>query len=721
MSGIEFGLSAQVFVVLLAIAFAAVIVILYYRRTLPVIPLRRKLPLIVLRLITLCTLALLIFQPLLRLIISSRDRPVCAVLVDNSKSMRLVDGVGSRASVLRTLLAGPDLRLPRSRAQMEYYTFGVHPGTAPGLPDDTLRLNDDATDIAAAVRELATEKEHLNLRAAVLLSDGVYTLGQNPLYDAERLGIPFYTVGIGDSSEQKDVSVDRVTTNDIAFSDVRTPVEVTIRSSGFGGEHLQVTLLGAGKELDRAPLLLQEGSREYIVHLSYIPEGEGEKRLSVTIPVLPQEVTEKNNRRAFTVRVLKSNLHVLILAGSPGPDLSILRQTVAEQPNLSVRTFAQKPGGGFYEGEVSRAVVDSTDCLMLVDMLTASTQQSTADLIGHLLGERNIPLLYVGGREVDASRLTVIQEGLPFTFAQAGTMEETISATPEPSQRGNPLLDLGSEVTFESWTRLPPVYRTIGTYKTAPGASVLVSCTPSQNLPGGPLILTRAAGNRKSLAITGYGIWRWRLMAQGDPATEQLLPAFMHAAIRWLTTPEDLRRFSVAPTQGMYPVGEAASFTGRLFSATGQTLDDARVRIVLHSVNQVAESDLRSLGDGRYGGSIEGLGEGVYSYRGTAEWHGGTVGVDTGSFTVGGMDLEFRETRMNIGLLRQLAFRTGGAYFSPAELPRLDSALRAQTTFVPVQVRNTIDVELWNLRYLLAVLIALFAAEWVLRKWHGML
>ena len=721
MPGIEFGLSAQVFIVLLAVASAAVIAVLSYRTTVPIIPFRRKIPLILLRLLALCVLALLLFQPLLRLVMTSTDPPVLAALIDDSKSMRMVDGSGSRASELRVLLAGPGLHFPRSGAGVAYYTFGVHPHLSHTLPDDTLPLNEDATDIAAAIRELAQAKPRSNLRAALLITDGVYTLGQNPLYDAEQLGVPFYTVGIGDSAEQKDLSISRITTNDVVFSGIRTPVEVTVRSSGLGGEQVRAVLLAAGKEIDHAPLALQDGSREYTVHLSYVPEGEGERRFTVAIPALPQEVTEKNNRRSYSVRVLKSTMNVLVLAGSPGPDVSIVRQTVAEQPNLAVKVFTQKQSEGFYEGEIPRTAADSTDCLVLINMPTAVTRQSTSDFIGRLLGERRVPLLFIAGQNFDASRLGGVQDVLPFAFSPVGATEDVVSATPDPAQRGNPLLDLGDDVTFESWSRLPPAYRMSGTFKPKPEATVLAGSVSQQNLSTGPFILTRSAAGRKCLAVTGYGIWRWRLMAQGDRATEDVLPAFLHAAIRWLTTPEDLRRFSVTPTQESYPVGEAAEFSARLLSATAQPLDDARVRVVLHSASQVAETDLRSLGGGHYTGSVEGLAEGVYSYRGTAEWHGGVAGVDTGSFTVGGMDLEFRETRMNIGLLRQIAYRTGGAYFSPGEIARLDSSLHALPSFTPVQAHSSVDVELWNWRYLLAFLIVLFATEWALRKWNGML
>jgi hypothetical protein len=76
---------------------------------------------------------------------------------------------------------------------------------------------------------------------------------------------------------------------------------------------------------------------------------------------------------------------------------------------------------------------------------------------------------------------------------------------------------------------------------------------------------------------------------------------------------------------------------------------------------------------------------------------------------------------MNVELLRQLAYRTEGRYFSPQDFSALDSVLLMQSSFAPRATRTAIDLELWHWRTLLALLVAFFTIEWVLRKWHGML
>ena len=101
--------------------------------------------------------------------------------------------------------------------------------------------------------------------------------------------------------------------------------------------------------------------------------------------------------------------------------------------------------------------------------------------------------------------------------------------------------------------------------------------------------------------------------------------------------------------------------------------------------------------------------------------NGVKLGEDGGRFSVGEMDLEFQDTRMNSSLLRQLAFRTGGHYIGPDGLGALDSILSARPAFAGRTVVHTSELELWHWQWLLAALIALFAGEWTMRKISGML
>ena len=409
------------------------------------------------------------------------------------------------------------------------------------------------------------------------------------------------------------------------------------------------------------------------------------------------------------------------MTGRPGPDLSVLRQTLSEEPKFSVRTFCQRAQAGFYEGPLTKAILDSSDCLVLLGMPTSATPAAALDLLTSSVEQDRKPLLYIDGKFVDRNRLNAFSSVLPFTTELASGAETLVSFQPSDAQRGNSLLTLGSDKGFDAWRQLPPIFKTQTVFRAKPEATVLGTGAITSIAVPGPLMLTRSVNRQKTLAILGYGVWRWRLMAQGNPETAQLYSMFLSGAVQWLTTPDDHKPVKVTTTKDIIPQDESVEFTGQVYDASAKPVDNASIRVVAQKEGAVAETDLQPIGGGRYEGKLEGLGEGDYSFRATAQLDGASLGDDNGKFSIGALNLEFQDTRMNASLLHEMGYRTGGRFLTPNMLGGLDSLLAKQAWFVPRTVSRTVDIELWNWRFMLGLLIALLATEWFTRKRSGML
>ncbi len=718
MPNLSLSFTTSAFIVVLLVLIAVAVSVYFYRYTVPPIPRSKRILLIVLRSLALSLLLMFLFEPLLRLISTSTQMPVLAVLIDNSKSMSIKDNAGDRASQLKTLVKGN--ALTGSGGELRTYIFGAKPAVVEDLQADSLKLNEDATDITAALRKLVEEKERLNIGAAVLLTDGSYNLGQNPMYEAEQLGIPLYAVGIGDSTEQKDLVVTKVVTNDLVYNQTEVPVDVTIKSSGYKGERVEVMLSEGSKELARTQLLLEEGTREYAARLSYIPDGDGVKKYSVRVSKLPGELTTANNQRTFLARILKNKMRVQIIAGAPSPDVTAVKFTLSEDKNLDVRSVVQRISGGFYGGELSSKMLDSTDCLILIGFPSASSSDATLELLRTSIARKNIPVLYIDGKGADDRKRSSLSSVLPFTAANVSQAEQLVFIEPLATQKYHPVLATNTEEGGESWKRLPPIYKTQTTYKAKAEATVLALTKINNIVLNEPLIVLRNVNKQKSLAVLGYGVWRWRLMAQGTPQSERLFSTFLVNSVRWLTTRDDNRPVKVTPTKDAFTQGEPVEFVGQVYDASANPVENAQLKLVAQQQGKEFETTFRPIGNGRYEGTLEGLGEGDYSFKATGSADGQPLGEDKGRFSVGELALEFQDTRMNVQLLRQLAARTGGEFFTPATFDGLKNILASQPTFVSRDVQQAREFELWNWKYMLALVVLLFAVEWFVRKRSGM-
>lgn len=716
---VDFAVSVLLVLLFAFVGIAAAL--WYYRATVPRVSSRFRRFLIVLRATAFTLILILLTQPLFRLSFTSIEPPTLALLADNSASMRIIDAHGSRADALRAALRSDTFPRIARRADLRFYTFGLALRPSDAALTDTLPLNEEATNFSAALQGLARERILHHIDAAVVLTDGTPTLGRNPLYDAETLGMPVYTVGIGDTTEPKDLLIVRTVANQIVYSDVPTPVGVVLKSSGLPGGTVGVHLREGNTELAQTSLRLQPGTREYEITLTYTPHTEGTFRYTVQADILPGELTPANNRAVFMAHVLKSRLRLILLAGAPSPDVAILGQTLRENKNIDVTTLTQTSAGGFYEGTLRREQLDSADCLILLGFPTAQTTPAIWTMVAGTLLNSRLPLLFLAGRQVSYDRLRDLGPLLPFSVDAFAPTEQFATASAAESERLNPLIALRGPDDAALWGRLPPLYRTLSFFKARPESRVLAVARTENSSSPDPLLITRSVGDRKSLACTAYGLWRWRLLVQADPRTSDFLGAFLAAAVRWLTAPEEHRPVRVTPGKDLFVQGEPVEFTGQVYDQSARPVDNARVSLQARHGETSAGIELRPLGNGRYEGTLEGLGEGDYSYTATASLDGSSVGTDAGKFSVGGVRLELQDTRPNFTLLQLLATRTGGRFLTPDELGSLDSLLAGQGSFASQSVRRTREVELWNWRGLLAAIILLFATEWILRRRAGML
>jgi hypothetical protein len=130
---------------------------------------------------------------------------------------------------------------------------------------------------------------------------------------------------------------------------------------------------------------------------------------------------------------------------------------------------------------------------------------------------------------------------------------------------------------------------------------------------------------------------------------------------------------------------------------------------------------MTDLGNGQYEGRLPGLDEGDYSYEAVVQREGALMGKSTGTFSVGESNVEFVETRANHTLLRQLASRSGGRFYSADNIQSLARDTRALPGYRPTEVVRSREFAIWNLTWSLALAIVLFSVEWFIRKARGML
>jgi len=340
---LTFGIS-PVWLVVLIIA-ASALAWWSYRNTTPELPPVRKGLLITLRGIALAIILFLLFEPLLQREQEVRLEPSVSVLVDASQSMLLAD----------SLLDDPSASIASKMEDIEQSLGGMDVDIVPF--SDELIVQDSSsvdldwsgsrTDMAAALAGIARSSEDENLAAVVLVSDGLYNEGSNPIHVAERFPVPILSVVHGDSTARQDVRIQQVITNELAYSGSEVPVQVRIRNESTPVGTATVSLMDGGEMLDQVSVPLPDSGRETTVDMSFEADEPGLRNLRVVLNRFPDEATYRNNEARFSVQVLDQKKSILVLSGSPSPDGAALVRLLSQDEtsdvmNVSLRWLTKR-------------------------------------------------------------------------------------------------------------------------------------------------------------------------------------------------------------------------------------------------------------------------------------------------------------------------------------------------------------------------------------------
>jgi len=718
-----------------------------YRHTVPRTTQARRTTLIALRSIGLAALLLAIFQPIVSSTTTQTITPSIAVVMDNSQSMTLPEkgfvpapGTETRAAAMLASIkdAIPADRI-KNREQTQLFTVGDRTLPFPNrTPIDSLRATSGATDLASVFRTVGEARKSSNIEAIVLYSDGAFTSGENPVFPAQELGVPVYAVGLGDSTEPRDIALTELFTNEVASVGTPQPVDITLHYGGVKpGEHVTVELFEESQKLADQTIELSQPTGDEAVSFQYTPQSEGTKKLTARVSVLSGEATDKNNLRITYVKVLKNKFHVVLFAGAPSPDVSFLRQFFSEHPSLDFSTYIQKQGAEFYEGTPTREKLGTVDLVVLAGFPIASTPDETIALVRELLMRENRPVLFIPSRTLDLAKFAELGDALPVRASARGgsTVELKSGLALTPQAADDPVLQVPPQERGKiAWEGLAPLFKTETHFEALPESKTLATAEVQGVKLDEPMLVERTIAGSRQLALTGYGLWQWRLTSFGreeayaskdtaHPAVDAL-DLFLANSLRWLTTQQENKRVSIAPDRKFYQAGERIEFLGQVYDESMEPIERADVTVKISGApdSQSMPLVLESAGNGRYTAAIpQGLPKGDYTFTGTAAMDGRTIGSDDGRFNVGDFNIELSEPRMRNDILRAMAERTGGKFYTPATAGQLLKDILASAQFTPRTLVHSHDFELWDSWPLLAIAILCFGTEWFLRKRLGML
>ncbi|MFK8162859.1 MAG: hypothetical protein AB8H12_10395 [Lewinella sp.] len=684
------------FLILCALAGLAVALLLYYReRTFKDQPAGLVWGMGLLRWLGYSLLAALLLSPLLRYLQTDQQEPVVVMAQDVSESVGMetdTTGYAAQWAALKTQLS--------EKYQVADYTFG-----ADVKPDGDLRFTDKRTNLDAILTEISDVYGSQNLGAVILATDGIYNEGTNPAYRDLQIKAPIYTVGLGDTTQRRDLLIRRVFHNKIAYLDDRFSIQIDVSARNALASNTRLTVSrvgeGSGAPLHTETIVIDRNdfftTREVILDA----DRPGVQRYRISLSTIGEEVSTANNRRDIFVDVLDARQKILLLANSPHPDLTALRQALATGKNNEVEIdYASKFSGKFSD----------YDLVVLHEL--PSVKQPISSTLDQLQRSR-IPTLFILGEGAPARAVGSAQDLLSFT-GTAGAKGNDVSARAVP---GFNLFTLSEEL-LQALPKFPPLTAPFGTFEVGPGATTVLKQRIGRVDTDYPLIVVGESRGVRTGVIAGSGLWQWRLFDFLEYGNHDHFDELVSQLSQYLTVQEDKRRFRVSQPENIFDENEAVQLDAELYNSNYELINDPEATVLITGPEGREYPFVFTRTSNAYTLNAGTLPPGNYRYRATTNTGDENLTFD-GRFSVQTVEVERYALEADHGLLRQLSDRYGGELLFSADLATLPARLESGGTVKPVLFETINTRSVVHLKWIFFVLLSLFAGEWFMRRYFG--
>lgn len=580
----------------------------------------------------------------------------------------------------------------------EVKAFGFGEGVTTG---DKITYGDQLTDISALFRDISTRYYNRNLGALIIVSDGIYNTGSDPLYEMRNSRFPVYSILAGDTISRKDIRIQKISHNKTAFKGNRFPVEITIQSIEAAGESTVVKI----QSEDNSVLFSQSvqiSSSNQVTTIPALLEAKeiGLIKLRVSVDVLNGEVNEANNQRDIFIEVRESKLKVAIVSDLPHPDVAALQRVIGNSNNFETQIFMGN--------EFNSQKPESFNLIILNQL--PSDRNPYVQQIQNIIKSKT-PLLLILGSESNIQLVNSMNLGVTLANFK-GSMNE---ALPVLNQSFSLFIVTESQKQF--FETVPPLISPFASYSIANSARVLTYQQVGSTKTDMPLILFNESAENRIGLIAGEGIWKWRVYDFIRNKTHENFDELMSKMFQYLTAQTDKSRFRI-DWKNFYAENENIEFNAMLFNETYQPVTEPEITLEITDEHKRKFDFAFMAGEESYSLKVGTFEPGVYTFVAKAELPGESM-TKTGSFIVTDIELENTNLTANHRLLKALSSQSGGKYYYPDRFEELPEDIRKSEDVKSISYTRKNYMDLIDYYPLMILLFLLVGTEWFLRKYLG--
>ena len=609
-------------------------------------------------------------------------KPVILFAIDNSKSM-----VSAKDSDVVMEFCNKTFKLLKQEVEKKYATISLDFSSKADILKNNPSFEGKETDLSEVLKYADNNYSGENIGALVLVSDGIYNKGINPIYLTDKLNFPIYTIAVGDTSERRDFIVQKVNHNQIAYKGNVFPVEVLVQAKKLMGKQVSVGLYHGNKLEASQIFTITNSNFSSICNFTLSAEKAGAISYRVKATVFEEEKNINNNQLGFAIDVLDNKEKILLLFNHAHPDVMAIKETLENKSN--------------YELEVLPAS-EFTGSLKAYSLMILHGYSAAQAKFLSACKDANVPFWIINPE---------ITEGLPGLKinSQLNRTNETESFADNTFSLFNISVDLKRFIKDA-----PALKSFFGNYVAFNSSNVLIVQRLGEVETNNPTLLFSEINNLKTAVFVGDGLWRWKLRDYTDHENTNLFSELIGKTVQYLAVKSDKSYFKLKANKIVSEI-ENVEIIAEVFNKSYEPVVEPEVSFVLTNQDNKKFNYTFSKLSNSYKLDLGQLACGDYSYQATVNYNGSSYSKE-GSFLVREILSEQQNTVANHSLLFSLSKNTGGKSYDLNHINELENEIMSNETIKSITYSQNNTLPIIELKILFFLILTFLSLEWFVRK-----
>jgi len=545
--------------------------------------------------------------------------------------------------------------------------------------------------------DLTAEKDVSNcVGEVILITDGIYNRGAAPDY----YGYPFRvsSVGLGDSTEKRDVSIASLKYNKVVYQGNKFPMVIEVAHQGFEDEKVQVILKNEGEILDQKTVRIENENITTQVDFLIEAEDEGYQQYEIQLKTSSEEFNKANNSQTAFVNVVEGKKKILLLAAAPHPDIKAIKKSIERNENYELILAID---------QVSAYKDEDYDLAILFHLPNRSN--TFQNEIKQLYNAKTSFWFIVGNSGIDVSEFNMLNEGV-----KLNPWQEVDEANIYYNNDFNSFnLDRESTAYLDE---LPPANMPFIEHRINPKSESLFYKRVGRVKTKQPIGIFYEDGNYKESTLLLEGFWNWRLVEYMQTESYKFFDDWVGKTVRWLTTNNNKSQLEVYSVKENYASFEQVTLTVETYNEVYEEVFGEKIKLNISGTDSTYQFNFttdRLTPNFKIGR----LPQGKYVFEASVTINGKNF-LDKGQFVVSENNFEQLNLVANFDLLKRLSTKNNGQFFHYQNTKELFDYL-GSNDYPQILKSENKTVPLTDNYWLYIIILGLIFMEWFLRRYFG--